>query len=452
MAGSPARSADARSRLPTTIEATRLAIELHRAGRLDEAREAYRLILARAPKHADAWHFQGLLKYQSEGGDTGIADVRRALDLAPKYSDAHANLALMLAEVRDYAGAERHLQLALKFDPKAIPPRVTLARLYRARGKAIEAERILLDALRIDPKSLDRHVGTSVHCGLGNALMAQGRIQDALDHYRRGIALTPDQTELRTLIGYALCRLGWFEQAADNYREMLRRNPDDANAHHLLASCGGEVAPSRAQDRYVRETFDAFSVSFDAKLQALGYRAPQLIADLMHACTAPGEPVAQLLDAGCGTGLLGELVRDRCQWMAGVDLSGGMLARARKRELYDELHEAELTAWLSAQSNRFDVVASADTLCYFGPLETAVASAHAALRTGAWLVFSVEHDDVQTSPHRLQHHGRYAHRRDYVESVLANAGYGQVQVREDVLRKELGEPVNGLVVAARRMR
>lgn len=54
--------------------------------------------------------------------------------------------------------------------------------------------------------------------------------------------------------------------------------------------------------------------------------------------------------------------------LTGVDLSPGMLAKARAREAYDRLHEDEITHFLAANV-AFDVIASADTLCYFGDLE-----------------------------------------------------------------------------------
>ena len=53
---------------------------------------------------------------------------------------------------------------------------------------------------------------------------------------------------------------------------------------------------------------------------------------------------------------------------------------ARKLGTYDELFEAELTAFLAGRPQGFDAIVSADTLCYFGPLERVVEAARAALR------------------------------------------------------------------------
>jgi predicted TPR repeat methyltransferase len=42
--------------------------------------------------------------------------------------------------------------------------------------------------------------------------------------------------------------------------------------------------------------------------------------------------------------------------LVGVDLSAGMLAEAAKRELYDELVEAELGAYLTAHPSSFNII------------------------------------------------------------------------------------------------
>lgn len=427
------------------------AVQLHRGGKIDEARSAYRRILELAPGQPDILHFQGLLKYQTLGGDAGVPDVRRALEAAPDYADAHANLAIMLLEMGDYDGAIRHLDRAMLLAPQALSPQITRARVYRRQGRAADAEAVLREAIDQHPQGFDRQIGPVIHYTLGNAVVAQGRAAEALVEYDRGLAIDPDHALLRAMRGRSLCLLGRFDEAADNFRQMLARNPDDATARHLLAACGGSDAPQRAGDDYVRETFDAFANSFDSKLASLGYRAPQLIADLLKSCVgdAPATPELELADAGCGTGLLAELVRPWCRRLVGVDLSTGMLARARARNLYDALDAAELTAWLDARPAGFDAVAIADTLCYFGDLESALKAAHTALCASGWLLFTVEHG-AHDAPSLLQTHGRYSHRRSYVEAALSATGFRNVRIQEDVLRMERRLPVNGLIVAARK--
>ena len=128
-----------------------------------------------------------------------------------------------------------------------------------------------------------------------------------------------------------------------------------------------------------------------------------------------------------------------------------MLERAQRHGVYDQLEKSELVAYLEAHPAAFDVVISADTLCYFGTLDRVAAAAWRALRDGGQLVFTVEAlPDEDGSGHRLLLHGRYAHARAYVRSVLEEAGFEWQRIVADVLRSEGGVPVQGWVVSARR--
>ena len=68
-----------------------------------------------------------------------------------------------------------------------------------------------------------------------------------------------------------------------------------------------------------------------------------LCASLAEALGAP-ESALDILDAGCGTGLCAPLLKPYARVLAGIDLSGGMLVRARARGIYDELIEGESVA------------------------------------------------------------------------------------------------------------
>ncbi|MGQ0697762.1 MAG: tetratricopeptide repeat protein [Panacagrimonas sp.] len=417
---------------------------LRQRGGFREALEFFGQVTTLWPDSADAWHFLGLLRFEMDEEIEGIATVRTALKLAPDYADAHANLGNMLLNRSELDAAQQHLHRALALDPSNFAPRVALSIVFRALSRLDEADAILKPALELAPDS------AAVHNSYANVLTARGDIEGALLHCRRAMELAPELAGSEHRLGVVLAYSGKLEAARNLFRNRLERFPDDVGAQHMLAACEGIEAPTKANPVYVRTLFNGFAASFDSKLAHLEYRAPELIAGV--AASLLGEATASLdvLDAGCGTGLLGPLIHTYCKRLDGVDLSPGMLDRARPRAVYDELVEAELTAFLRRRVQRYDVVASADTLCYFGALEEVFAAAHLALHPDGWLLFSVEHDSTQDAGFRLQFHGRYAHRRDYVENGLSAAGFARIVVTEDTLRMDAGKPVPGLIVAAQR--
>jgi predicted TPR repeat methyltransferase len=217
----------------------------------------------------------------------------------------------------------------------------------------------------------------------------------------------------------------------------------------MLAACTGRAVPARASDAFVAKTFDSFAASFESKLQRLYYRAPALVLEAVEDTGVRASKSIDVLDAGCGTGLCGPLLAPYARRMTGVDLSEGMLARAREKNVYDLLVRAELTDFLRSHHEAFDLIVSADTLVYFGDLKPVVSAVAGALRPRGHVAFTLEHA-VGAPPrvdYRLEYHGRYSHAQPYVEALLAAAGL-TTHVRRGDLRMEGGVPVAGLIIRA----
>jgi predicted TPR repeat methyltransferase len=249
-----------------------------------------------------------------------------------------------------------------------------------------------------------------------------------------------------------LYRLQKYAEAGILYRRWLDHEPGNPIARHMSAAMNGEGGELRASDDYVKRIFDGFAAHFDASLEALGYRAPQLLVAALGDFTDMQSGRLDILDAGCGTGLCGALMRSSAHRLDGVDLSEGMIEKARERGLYDSLSVAELCAYMRQRSTCFDLVLSADTLCYFGDLEEPLEAAHGCLRQNGLIAFTVEAAADNDGPgYRLLQHGRYAHRAGYLDDVMRRAGLTVLARESVVLRKERGADVAGHLCIARRL-
>jgi predicted TPR repeat methyltransferase len=424
-------------------EALSIAIVLQQTEQWAAAAEIYRTILEAAPDHADALHFSGVLAHQQAQGDQAVALIERSLELEPGRADWYSNLGIVLQDrlkLDEAIGAYEH---AIALDPNHANAHNNLGVVLRAKGKVVEAEAAYRAAIRIDPEHSD------AYNNLGVLLNGQKRQREAALCFSKVITLRPKHPEARKLLALAHATLGEIDKAVEVVEEWLRDEPDDPIARHMLAACSGRDVPPRASDAFIETTFDRFAASFDAKLAKLAYRAPALVAEMLADGGVHPSRGLDVLDAGCGTGLCGPLLAPYAQRLVGVDLSEQMIEQARARNLYDELIRRELTAYLRAAGDSFDVIVSADTLVYFGPLEDVVAAAANALRAGGRFVFTVE--DLRRAGggtgYAISPNGRYRHARAYVERVLADASL-QSEVVSAELRLEAGEPVPGLVVRA----
>jgi predicted TPR repeat methyltransferase len=385
----------------------RKAHTAHQAGRLTEAESGYRSVLRIRPDDPDALHFLGMLQFQRGDRAHAIELVRRSLAALSTNPHAWNNLGNMLLAINEPQAAVEAYEKATEFGAQ-------MAEAWYNRAVCLRRVR---------------------------------RYEEAVQCFTKTIELKPSNAPVYERLGMMLYNLGRFREAAETYRKWLGVDPESPVARHMLAAMTGEAVPDRADDAYLKQLFDTFADSFDTNLADLGYRAPELLASSL------GEYVATdgrliILDAGCGTGLCGPLLRSMAHRLVGVDISRGMIDKALPRQCYDELVVAELCGFMRERPDTFDVIISADTLVYFGSLDEVSAAARQCLRPHGVFAFTVERLVEGDEPYRIQPHGRYAHQEDYVRTTLQAAGFGTAEVKSVVLRRERGQDVQGHLVVA----
>ena len=436
----------------------------HGRGNLIEAQTLYERILTCRPNYPEVLNFLGILQQQRGQSVQAELLIRRAIASAPGYAAAYTNLGNVLLIQGRHEDAIAAYRQAVRFKPGEVEACVNLGAVLRGLGRLPEA----LDAYQ--QASAWRPTDANIHYQRGLILADLNQLEEAIQALRA--ALQQDTAHLgavralgtllhrrgevdeaRIVFGNAVFQLGEAEEALKLLQYWLQLMPDDPIAQHRLAAWFGGEKPVRASDSYVTYLFDRYADCFDDHLVGkLGYQAPAVIGARL--AEVLGAPAAQfeVLDAGCGTGLCQPVLRPYARHLTGVDLSPGMIQKARERGGYDELVVAELTAFLNERLGAYDLIASADTVVYFGALESVFAAVAHALRPGGWLAFTAEQTtaDAALEGHFLNKSGRYSHTAEYLERALAGTDLEQVTRMDATLRQENNQPVVGHVVLARK--
>jgi predicted TPR repeat methyltransferase len=396
--------------MSTADDDMQAAMTAHKAGRFADAEMGYRRVLDARPEDPKALYYLGLLQFHCGDTEGAISLVRRSLARAPSIAPAWN----------------------------------TLGGLYIAVGRIGDAREAYRRMTLAAPS-----MGEGWY-NLGICLRDEGDIEGAVAALRTSVEREPGFFRSYEALATVLYRLGRTQEAGALYKEWESRDPANPMARHMAAAASQENVPTRAADDYVQALFDQSAKSFDDDVTRLGYRAPSLVAEALTRFSE-GHRYPALLDAGCGTGLCGPLVRSACERLVGMDLSSKMVDRARQRDCYDEVHVAELVAFMRDSACAFDAIICADTLVYFGALEEPLLAMRLALRPGGVVVFTLEALglEVATDNFRLEAHGRYAHCASYVDRALTEAGFQVVTLSLETLREERGQPVEGFLVAAR---
>lgn len=107
----------------------------------------------------------------------------------------------------------------------------------------------------------------------------------------------------------------------------------------------------------VAALYDGWAETYDAEMAAAGYRHPSVCLALLSRHLPRG--AAPLLDAGAGTGLLGEWLRIvGYPHVEGLDISEGMLAKAQEKNVYAALHRLALGGSLPFADGHFSGIVS----------------------------------------------------------------------------------------------
>lgn len=291
------------------------------------------------------------------------------------------------------------------------------------------------------------------------ACFAEGDAQGAAEMAEQALDLAPGYAPAWFLLGRA--REARHRQSGDpdEHRAALRAyaaaldlDPDDALGARIELAQIGQGGPLGAMSPgYVRALFDEYAPRFERHLvETLGYRAPALIVAALDALPDAPAVYEDVLDLGCGTGLVGAALGARAGHLVGIDLSPAMLAQAARGGRYARLVEADLTTFLAdAPAGSIDLAVAADVLIYVGDFTGTLAAVARTLRPGGLFAFTVQ--SCNGDGFVLGLDARYAQSDVLVRDGLARTGLALCSLDTAALRRERGAEVFGRVVVARRV-
>ena len=152
-----------------------------------------------------------------------------------------------------------------------------------------------------------------------------------------------------------------------------------------------------ASTNELMQVYDGWADRYDRELlEDWGYTSPQKAVHLLLEAMASND--LAVLDAGCGTGLVGVLLKEAgISSLTGIDYSPGMLAEAERKGVYDTLHTIAMNNPLTLPSDSFDAVTCIGTFTSTHVKPQAVTELARVTRSGGVLVFTVRDDYLQST-------------------------------------------------------
>lgn len=390
---------------------------------LDQARDLF---------HDGVGHFEAGRLAQAEGC------FAAALVLAPGRPSLLTNLGVTRVRLGKAAEALPLLEQATAAEPDNLEAWAHLAMAHEQLAHPAEALACCDRALAIDAAR------PGVWLQRGQLLVRMNRAEEALAAFNQATHFGPDHPDAWSHKGTLLREVHRLEEAATCFERAIALGADAQVHQYFLASVRGGAAPPTAPRGYVQFLFDDYADEFQHHLvDLLGYQGhTQLVAHLAR--VAPRR-FRSALDLGCGTGLCGPLVHPLADRVDGLDVSAGMLAKAKTLGVYTDLVQADAATDLLASGRHDDLVLAADVFIYIGALGPVFDGVAHILVPGGVFCFTVElltgAGDMQLLPSL-----RYAHSENHVRQLAEAHGFRVLATVTAPLRQDQQQPVAGLYV------
>ncbi len=159
----------------------------------------------------------------------------------------------------------------------------------------------------------------------------------------------------------------------------------------------------RSPDREtLRQRYDVWARRYDEDLAASYGHVPRAAAEAVAGLPEDLATV-RVLDAGCGTGLVGCSLWSRgVRHLTGVDLSEGMLTQARAREIYEHMISGDIAQDCGLETESFDVVCAVGVVTFGHADASALHRLFSYVRPGGHLVCTLRPDYLASSASNQQ--------------------------------------------------
>ena len=232
-----------------------------------------------------------------------------------------------------------------------------------------------------------------------------------------------------------------FEVEAGQYGVEEPASTDIVN--YLLAKSGDGELPERVPPALIKIYFDKYADYFEDHLSnQLEYCVPQLVESFLNEHKSL-LATKKVLEIGCGTGLVAARLQALIGPIDGLDISGKMLEKAKARNVYSRLLQADLTTCNASIDNDYSLIIAADVLNYQGQLSPVFENVKKWLSVNGAFIFTIEKSGHQNIS--LSATGRFQHSPEYINHTADLYQFEKMHEQEVILRKERGRPVTGLL-------
>ena len=184
-------------------------------------------ILKKFPDDPNALRLSGVSSLEQEKPEVALIPLQKAIRVAPKFLQAHENLAQAWTQLGDLNKAEVCFKKCLELDTSNFSNWKALGDVLSDQGKDEEADKAYKNAISTDKKYLDLQKAMSQ--------VQKGNLGEAEKIYREILSDDPNNVDALRLLALLASRTGAVDQAINMLENCTKIAPDYALAWENLA-------------------------------------------------------------------------------------------------------------------------------------------------------------------------------------------------------------------------
>ena len=215
------------------------ALNFHRAGQLEKAKEFYKQIISLWPSHADSLQNLGILYAQDKDFLQAVDCFKKATEADPTNYNYFSNLGTALNDLGTPEQSIEFFEKAISLNPESADTYYNLGNVFQKLGQHDKSIEYYKKAIQFNPAWLEAYL----NCG--NSYDMMGDFNSALVYYDMILKINPYFTAAHVNRGNVLLKLNQKEEALASFDVVKKLGLNSFQAH--LASA--EILQSRGDYR-----------------------------------------------------------------------------------------------------------------------------------------------------------------------------------------------------------
>ena len=215
-----------------------------------------RKLLLKAPHDFEILYLNGVVERANGQFPAARTHLEEAVALDPKHYNAHYNLGVVLAELKDARGAKVQLEEAIELGATEPQIRFKLASVLRTLGEN-EAAKEQLKLYQQEFQEQNNRTLAASKAAQGDKELATGDPQKAVAYFREAVQATPQNLLLTFKLAMALDRAGGVDEERTLLEHAVQVDPAFALAQNQLGYLASRSGDSAAAEEHFRRAVQA---------------------------------------------------------------------------------------------------------------------------------------------------------------------------------------------------